>query len=73
VYENEFPIKDLSIYKIERKGRKIAQVNAKSGEIIKLFDRISDAGKELGVNYKSIHKVLDMPNRTAFGYKWISQ
>ena len=73
VYENEFPIKDLSIYKVERKGRKIAQVNAKSGEIIKLFDRISDAGKELGVNYKSIHKVLDMPNRTAYGYKWISQ
>ena len=73
VYENEFPIKDLSIYKVERKGRKIAQVDAKSGEIIKLFDRISDAGKELGVNYKSIHKVVDMPNRTAYGYKWISQ
>lgn len=73
VYENNFPIKDLGIYKQNKKGKKIAQVDIKSGKIINMFDRISDAGKELGVNYKGIHKVVDNPNRTAFGYKWISQ
>lgn len=73
VYENEFPIKDLSIYRVELKGRKISQIDIESGKVIKMFDRISDAGKELGVNYKAIHKVLDKPNRTAYGYRWISQ
>lgn len=73
VYKEDFPIKDISQYRKCKKGRKIAQVDSKSGEIIKMFDRISEAGKELGVNYKSIQKVVDKPNRTAFGYKWISQ
>lgn len=73
VYEEDFPIKDLNIYRKEKKGRKVAQVDIKSGKIIKMFDRISDAGKELGVNYKAIHKVVDMEGRTAYGYKWISQ
>lgn len=73
VYEKDFPIKDLSFYQKRKKGRKVAQINPDTGEILKVFDRISDAGKELGVNYKGIHKVIDKPGRTAFGYKWISQ
>ena len=73
VYEKDFPIEDLSKYIKLKKGRKIAQVDIKSGKTIKVFDRISEAGKELGVNYKAIHKVLDKDNRTAYGYKWISQ
>lgn len=73
VYEEDFPIKDLSIYKKRKKGRKVAQVDTKSGEIIRVFDRISEAGESLGVNYKAIHKVIDKEGRTAYGYKWISQ
>ena len=73
VYEDDFPIKDLSVYHKKKKGRKIAQVDIKSGEIIDVYERISDAGKILGVNYKGIQKVVDNPERTAFGYKWISQ
>jgi len=73
VYEDDFPIKDLSVYYKKKKGRKIAQVDIKSGEIIDVYERISDAGKILGVNYKGIQKVVDKPERTAFGYKWISQ
>lgn len=73
IYKEDFPIKDISKYKKCKKGRKIAQVDINSGKIIKVFDRISDAGKELGVSYKPIHKVVDMPDRTAYGYKWISQ
>ena len=56
-----------------KKGRKIAQINPKTDEVIKVFDRIADAGRELNVSYKAIHKVVDMPDRTAYGYKWISQ
>ena len=73
VYEEDFPIKDLSIYQKKKKGRKVAQIDIESGEIVNIYDRIADAGRALGVNYKVIHKVVDMPGRTAFGYKWISQ
>lgn len=73
VYEEDFPIKDLSIYQKKKKGRKVAQIDIESGEIVNIYDRIADAGRTLGVNYKVIHKVVDMPDRTAFGYKWISQ
>lgn len=73
VYEHDFPIKDIEEYRVKKKGRRIAQVNPKTGEIIKVFDRISEAGEELNVSYKAIHKVIDMPERTAYGYKWISQ
>ena len=73
VYEEDFPIKDLSIYEKKKKGKMVAQIDIKTGKVIKVYDRIADAGRELGVNYKGIHKVVDMPDRTAYGYKWISQ
>jgi group I intron endonuclease len=73
VYEEDFPIKDLSIYEKRKKGKRVAQIDIKTGKVIKVYDRMADAGRELGVNYKGIHKVVDMPDRTAYGYKWISQ
>lgn len=72
-YKENFPIKNLEEHQHKKKGRKVAQIDPKTGRIIKIFDRISDAGRDLGVNYKAIHKVVDMPDRTAYGYKWISQ
>lgn len=73
VYEKDFPIKNLDFYCHNKKGRKIAQIDIGTNEIINVFDRISDAGKALNVSYKAIHKVVDKPSRTAYGYKWISQ
>ena len=73
VYEEDFPIKDIESHKDKKKGRKIAQVDPITNTIIKTFERIKEAGSELGVSYKAIHKVLDLPNRTAYGFKWISQ
>lgn len=73
VYKNDFPIKDISKYQHKKKGIKVAQINPKTDEVIKVFDRIADAGRELGVSYKAIHKVVDKPERTAYGFKWISQ
>ena len=73
VYEKDFPIKDLKKYKTLKKGKRVAQLDPDSNEIIEIFDRISDAGKKLNVNYKAIHKVIDKDGRTAYGFKWISQ
>ena len=73
VYEKDYPIKDISKYVHRKKGRKVAQIDPKTGEVIKVFDRMADAGRELGVNYKGIHKVIDKPTRTAYGFRWESQ
>ena len=73
VYENDFPIKDIEAHVQRKKGRAVAQINPETGEVIKTYDRISDAGKALGVSYKAIHKVVDKEDRTAYGFKWVSQ
>lgn len=72
VYKEDFPIKDISRYKPKKKGIRIQQIEVSTGEVINTFERIADAGRELGVNYKAIHKVVDKEERTAYGYKWKS-
>lgn len=72
LYEKDFPIKDLSKYQKRKKGRKVAQIDKVTGETIATFDRIADAGRALGVNYKGIHRVVDNPSKTAYGYLWKS-
>lgn len=73
VYPEDFPIKNIESHKRKKKGRKIAKVDKTTGEILAVYDRMSDAAKELGGSHKMIHKVVDLPNRTAYGFKWISQ
>lgn len=72
VYKENYPIKNIDLYKKRKKGRRIKQVDVNTGEIVAEFERIADAGRSLGVCYKNIHFVLDKPDRTAYGYKWIS-
>lgn len=70
VYKENFPIKDISMHKHIGKGIKVAQLDKETGRIINTFNSIKDAGDSLGVSYKNIQKVMHMPNRTAYGYKW---
>lgn len=73
VYKENFPIKNIFQYKHNKKGKKIAQIDIKTKKIIKEFNSISEAGRNLGVNYKSIQKVIDKQDRTAYGFRWISK
>lgn len=73
VYPEDFPIKDVKSHIKRKKGRKVAKVDPKTGEILGLYDRMTDAARELGGSHKMIHKVVDKPNKTAYGFKWISQ
>lgn len=73
VFEEDFPDIKVENYKPKKKGRKVAKINPKTGEVIEVYERIADAGRKLNVNYKSIQKVIDKEERTAYGYKWISQ
>ena len=73
VYEKDFPIKDVESRQKRKKGRKVAKVDKNTGEILEVYDRMTDAARELGGSHKMIHKVLDDPNKTAYGFKWISQ
>lgn len=71
VYKNNYPIKDLSVYKKCGKGIKVVQLDKETGELLNVFEKISDAGKYIGKSYKNIQKVLGNPNKTAYGYKWM--
>ena len=73
VYEEDFPIKDLSVHKWNVKGHKVAQVDPKTGEIVNVFDRMTDAARQFNGSHKNIHSVCDNPKKTAYGYRWISQ
>lgn len=73
VYEKDYPIKDISARQQMKKGKKVAQIDLDTGKVIKVYNRIADAGRELGVNYKAIHKVVDKEDRTAYGFRWESR
>ena len=72
VYEEDYPLKDLEKHIPRKKGKKVAKVDKDTGEILGVYDRMSDAARELGGSHKMIHKVVDRPNKTAYGFKWIS-
>lgn len=72
VYKEDFPIKNLNKYSQKTKGIKVASLNAETNKIVSIYNSIAEAGRDLGVNYKAIQKVLNVEGRTAYGYKWIS-
>ena len=53
-------------------GAKVAMLNKSTDEILKVFDSISDAAKELGKDPKGSHigDVCNGKRKTACGYKW---
>ena len=73
VYPENFPIKDIESHKKGTKGHKIYALNIETGAVEMQFDKIKDAGRYLGKDYRGIQKVIDKPSRSAYGYKWISQ
>lgn len=73
VYEEDYPIKDLDLYRQGQKGIKVSQIDIESGKVLNTFKNVAEAGRRLGVNHKPIYKVINKPDRTAYGFKWISQ
>ena len=72
VFEAECDSLNPEEHQKNKKGRKVAQIDPNTGKVIEVFDRIADAGRKLGVNYKTIHKVVDDDCHKAFGFKWVS-
>lgn len=72
VYPEDFPIKNIESHKKKVKGHKVAKIDKDTGEVLAIFDRMSDAARELNGSHKCIHKVVDEPDRTAYGFVWKS-
>lgn len=72
VYPEDFPIKNIEAHKKKVKGRKVAKIDIETGEVLATYDRMSDAAKELNGSHKMIHKVVDNPKKTAYGFRWKS-
>lgn len=70
VYPENYPIKDLRKHKFIGKGIRVAQLDAKTDEVIAVYDSIVEAANAVGGGNRFIQKMLDMPGRTAYGFKW---
>lgn len=73
VYENDFPIKDISVYKTRVKGKKVVQLDKDTLEKINVFENMSDAGRFLGKTggHKNILKVINNIEKSSYGYRWM--
>ncbi len=70
LYLDEYNPQKEYKYEKHKKGIRVAQIDPKTNKTIAIYERIADAGRALKKNYKSIHKVVNMPDKTAYGYKW---
>ena len=52
------------------KARKVNMIDIKTNQIIKTFNSLSEAGRELNINSSNIGMVCRNFKRTAGGYKW---
>jgi hypothetical protein len=53
-------------------GKKINQINVKTGEVLKTFDSIAEAARAMNVTSTSaIRGVISERKKTAYGYKWL--
>lgn len=53
-----------------KSGKKIAQCNKDTGEIINVFPSIKSAGRFIEKPYSHISDVVNSKRQTAYGYKW---
>lgn len=53
-------------------SKRVAMINKKTNEIIKIFDSVADASEEIcnDRNSRNIHVCAIGQNKTAWGYKW---
>ncbi len=49
---------------------KIEMLDSETGEVLRRFDSIADAGRELGINASNINSACKGLRRVAGGYKW---
>ena len=73
VYKENYPIKDLSIYKKKRKGKRVCQLDMNTLEVIAIYDCLSDAGRALGKEkgHRNIQKIVNNLDKSAYGYRWM--
>jgi len=56
--------------KVTSHARQVKQLDKNTGKVIKIFDQITHAAKEVNVTRRAIQKVLNGENQTAGGFKW---
>lgn len=55
---------------LSKLSKSINQIDINTGEIIKTFSSMNEAGKSLGKNYGPISACCTGRTKTAYGYKW---
>lgn len=72
-YNNAYGTKNKRMKETQTKlhGKKIAQIDLKTNEIIKIFPSISEAAKHIGVTKQAINWAICKASHTSGGYRWV--
>lgn len=68
--DKENLVTDLSNEKIRKYKQKVKQIDIKTNETINIYESVSEANRQTGINQTSIRKVCNNKGKTAGGYKW---
>lgn len=55
----------------EKCGKCVAKVDAATGDVIEVFNSMTDAAESIGVKKQAISYALSSENRTSGGYRWV--
>jgi hypothetical protein len=69
-YDPKEEMRKSSLISSPKRKKPIVQLTLEN-ELIKEFPSATDAGKEIGHNYKSISSVCKGKQKSAYGYKWM--
>lgn len=56
--------------KLNKKAKKIKQIDRNTNKIINCFYGITEANRKTGINFRNIHLCLQNKRKSAGGYKW---
>ena len=66
----KFMCKDFGIMNRNIHKKKIAQIDLKTGNIIRKFEAIRDVNREFGYDTSAISRVCLGKQKTSYGYGW---
>lgn len=69
-YKDNYNLEEIKEKQITNHTTAVYQIDCYSGKIIKKFNTIKDAAKELNISYTNISNALSGKNKTAGGYNW---
>lgn len=73
IYNNKYGTHNerIKATKTEVYGKKVAQVDCKTGDVLKVYDSLTEGAKAVGVTKQAIKYAISEGTHTAGGFRWV--